>query len=321
MYSVFVLSKNLDFLESLPQAILNYNTGDLKFYFFSSSHQLNQQAKQSGPPDILLCDRDLPLGEGWGEKTVHKVYLSEKGDSEDEIYIYKNTELFLLEVLRRIAIWQIEKGSGVSSINKSKGNKLIWFLDSTESEWGKSCYNQWIEERYKTGQPTLCLDFSRMGILDRGNRLPATLNLSTMLHNWLYKRNPLLEDPDCDNHSTMGFTVVDGVKHPMDLELLKPDFVEYLLESMGASYGEVGLYSSICNETLTKCLLRYAEEIILLSDQPDVYEGPLLQMESWLKEINPRGQVTIFHTRSDPSRKLLLKKKILGNANEKGRRL
>lgn len=320
MYIVSILSKNEDFLESLPQAILNYNVGNLKFYFLNSVDQLNQQLKQSGYPDLLLCDRDFELGKGWDDNTLHKAYLSDKRDSADEIYIYKNTELFLMEVQRRVSSWREKAGADKNQMGEGRDRKLIWFLDPTESEWGKSCYNEWVACKYRTGQRSLCLDFSTMGILDRGKRLPSPYNLSKLLENWMYKRGQLIEADDLGNSQSAGFLVVDGVCHPMDLEMLKPDFIETLYGSLGASYEEICLYSSLKNEALTKCLLRYTEEIILLSDQPDVYEGPILQLEAWLKEIHPRGQVTIMHSRSDPNRKLHLKNRLLDRASEKGRR-
>lgn len=316
MYIVSVLSSNVDFLESLPQAILNYNLGDLKFYFFSSLDQLNQQVKQRGLPDLLLCDRDFQLGEGWGDDCVHKVYLSEVGNSKEEIFLYLNTELFLLEIQRRISKGQAQPGSVRSQMNKGNESRLTWFLDLTESEWGKSCFNDWMEVLYQTGKSALCLDFSKMGILDRGKRLPSPHNLSEVLQCWLYKRGQFLEER---GHLITEFLVVEGVKHPMDLEMLRPEFIENFLETVGTAYEKNCLYSSLCNESLTKCLLRYAEEIILISDQPDIYEGKIFQLEAWLKEINPRGQVTIIHSRSDPHRKVLLKKKILDRITEKGR--
>lgn len=314
MYIVSVLSKNTDFLESLPVAILNYNVGNLKFYFFNNVSQLNQQLQQSGMPDLLLCDREFNLGEGLEDKNLHKIYLSEQGSSKDEIFIYMNMELFLIEIQRRISIWHggLETEAGKGLVEKER--RLTWFIDPTESEWGKNCYSAWIESRYKGGQKSLCLDFSRMGILSRDKNLSSGHSLSELLLEWLHKGVHQSREAFSSE-----FLIIESIKHPMDLEMLQPEFVQHLLEGLGKDYEEIYLYSGLCSEAVAKSILRYTEEIFIISDQLDIYESPLHQIEAWIKEIDPRDRVSVFHTRSDPNGREVLKKKILDRAFEKGR--
>ncbi len=314
MYIVSVLSKNTDFLESLPMAILNYNVGNLKFYFFSNVSQLKQQLKQSGMPDLLLCDREFDLGEGLDDKNLHKVYLSEQGSSKDEIFIYMNMEVFLIEIQRRISIWHGGLQNNTSSGLMDKERRLTWFIDPTESEWGKNAYNAWIETRYKAGKKALCLDFSRMGILSRDKNFSSGHSLSSLLFDWLLTGSETLTE-----ERSSEFLIMDAINHPMDLEMIQPEFVQYLLEEFGGNYEEIYLYSALSNESIAKSILRYTEEIFIISDQMDIYETPLYQIEAWIKEIDPRDKVSVLHTRSDPGRREALKTKIMSRALEKGR--
>ncbi len=313
MYIVSVLSQNADFLESLRGSLLSYSSRNLKFYFFTDPEQLKEQFLQTGTPDLLLCDRHLDIGESLDSKELNKVYLSEQGSSKDELFIYMNTEDFLSEVQRKISIRSSMFQSAAKKTSQSKERKITWFMDTNESDWGKQCYNNWIETRYKKGQRAVCLDFSRMGVYGWNAQHGNEIRLSDLLFEWFHKGKISMMDYELSD-----FDVIGSINHPMDLEMLQPEFIMHLMGQIGENYEEICLYSSICSETVAKTLLRFTEEIFILSDQKDVYEGAVYQIEAWIKELDPRDHLSVFHTRSDPNRREELSRLIQSRALEKG---
>lgn len=285
MYAVAFLSTHHDFIESFKASVTHLPVDELKFLFFTQSENLKTYMAQFGQPDLLLYDQKSDFLEITFTNSLKSGFLVQSLNVEEgQISIYQSTQSFIQEI-KRLLNYQINATHfGEDLLRK----KRLWIFDPTEGDWSKQCFNTLVNKGFESGKKLICIDGSVLG--NRHLRLSDhhLTSLSELLMNFYGLKTKASSEFSNDN-----FWYIKAVAHPMDLLTLTSAFVDQSYAKQAECFDHQIAYTGLLSEDVVKAMVRNFDMVYLLSSEVSDYLPRLMQIKSWLGQINPKLEVHI----------------------------
>ncbi len=285
MYAVAFLSNNYDFIESFKASVTHMTVDELKFLFFTRSENLKTYMAQFGQPDLLLYDKKTDFLEiTYANSLISGLLVQSLNVEEGQISIYQSTQSFIQEI-KRLLNYQINSTNlGEDQLRK----KRLWIFDPTEGDWSKQCFNTLVNKGFESGKKVICIDLSVLGNRYLSLSEHHLKSLSERLMNFYG-----LKTNESGESSSGNFSYITAVAHPMDLLTLTSAFVDQSYAKQADCFDHQIAYTGLLSEDVVKSMVRNFDMVYLLSSEATDYLPRLIQMKSWLGQINPKLEVHI----------------------------
>lgn len=285
MQVIIILSENVDFVDSLKQALAYTNQETLKFQFLSDIDGLRHYISLYGQPELLLCDRKLQPKEHQLSHTFPIGILTESQmTSRGEVFIYQNMESFIKEVNKMVV------SENKQTLNHAASSaSAVWLLDPCEGSWTKQCFGFLADHYYTQSQKTLCVDASVFGCSVPNLRQIQTSSLSEHIAGFLWGKEAGTQESQADFH------YMGSVKHPVDLLAVDPLYWDTAFGELAMPYSNRLLYSGLYSEAHLKKMVRHFSKLVIATQESTISMNQLQQLQVWFNQIEPRLEVKVYH--------------------------